>query len=105
MQGARAMNKNPIQFGNEGEELIPGKTENLSSTLHQQGDAAFPSAGIGQEQDERGQRAGFDRQSGEVHGSGSNAGGGGTGGEDYDQDSAGGSTKADPQVPAPGTDR
>jgi hypothetical protein len=30
---------------------------------------------------------------GEVHGSGLNAGGGGTAGEDYDQDTAGGSTK------------
>ena len=99
------MNKNPIQFGNEGEELIPGKTENLSSTLHQQGDAAFPNSGIGQEQDERGDRARFDRKTGEVHGSGSNAGGGGTAGEDYDQDSAGGSTKADPQAPPRGTDR
>jgi hypothetical protein len=109
MQGARAMDKDRIQFGNEGEELIPGKTENLSSSLHQQGDAAFPSAGIGQEQGheqgQRGDRAGFDRQTGEVHGSGSNAGGGGTAGEDYDQDSAGGSTKADPQVPPRGAGR
>lgn len=93
------MNKNPIQFGNEGEELVPGKTENLSSSLHQQGDAARPEAHAGDEPDERGKRAGFDRRTGEVHGSGSNAGGGGTAGEDYDQDSAGGSTKADPQVP------
>jgi hypothetical protein len=93
------MDKNRIQFGNEGEELVPGKTENLSSSLHQQGDAAFPDARIGQGQDERGKRAHVDRSTGEVHGSGSNAGGAGTAGEDYDQDSAGGSTKADPQVP------
>lgn len=93
------MNKDRIQFGNEGEELVPGKTENLSSTLHQQGDAAQPHARVGEEQDHRGERAGFDRRTGEVHGSGSNTGGAGAAGEDYDQDSAGGSTKADPQVP------
>ncbi len=93
------MDKNRIQFGNEGEELVPGKTENLSSTLHQQGDAALPGARIGEEKDQRGDRAGFDRRTGEVHGSGSNAGGGGAAGEDYDQDTAGGSTKAAPQVP------
>jgi hypothetical protein len=96
------VDKNRIQFGNEGEELVPGKTENLSSSLHQQGDAAIPSAKVGAdggERGERGERGGFDPQTGEVHGSGSNAGGGGTAGEDYDQDTAGGSTKADPQVP------
>lgn len=99
------MDKKHIQFGNEGEELVPGKTENLSSTLHQQGDAALPNAGAGREPDERGDRARFDARTGEVHGSGSNTGGGGTAGEDYDQDSAGGSTKADPQVPPRRTDR
>jgi hypothetical protein len=93
------MDKNRIQFGNEGEELIPGKTENLSSSLHQRGDAALPNARIDEDGNERGTRSGFDRRTGEVHGSGSNAGGGGTAGEDYDQDSAGGATKADPQVP------
>jgi hypothetical protein len=93
------MDKNRIQFGNEGEELVPGKTENLSSTLHQQGDAANPNAQIDEGADQRGARAGFDRRTGEVHGSGSNAGGGGAAGEDYDQDTAGGSTKAAPQVP------
>ena len=93
------MDKNRIQFGNEGEELVPGKTENLSSSLHQAGDAVHPDARVGEEPDQRGDRAGFDRRTGEVHGSGSNAGGGGAAGEDYDQDSAGGSTKAAPQVP------
>jgi|GEM_PF-6812180 len=93
------MDKNHIQSGNEGEELIPGKTENLSSALHQRGDAAFPGSGIGKDADERGGRGGFDRRTGEVHGSGANAGGGGTAGEDYDQDTAGGGKKADPQVP------
>lgn len=93
-----------IQFGNEGEELVPGKTENLSSSLHQEGDAAKPNAFIGKEDEEsqRGERPQFDRRSGEVTGSGSNAGGGGTPGEDYDQDAKqnirGGGTKADPQV-------
>ena len=90
-----------IQFGNEGEELVPGKTENLSSALHAEGDAAFPSAkpGVSSTGSERGQPAMFDRKTGEVHGSGANAGGGGTAGEDYDQDSAGGETKAPAQVP------
>ena len=99
------MDKKHIQFGNEGEELVPGKTENLSSSLHSEGDAARPEGFIGkrdeddEEPDQRGQRAQFDRRSGEVSGSGSNAGAGGTPGEDYDQDTAGGGTKADPQVP------
>jgi hypothetical protein len=35
---------------------------------------------------ERGRRATFDRKSGEVHGSGSGAGGEGNPGEDYDKD-------------------
>jgi hypothetical protein len=97
------MDKKGIQFGNEGEELIPGKTENLSSSYHSQGDAALPhdqmDHKMDRETDQRGERGGFDRQTGEVHGSGSNAGGGGTAGEDYDQDSAGGSTKAPTQAP------
>ena len=90
-----------IQFGNEGEGLVPGKTENLSSALHSEGDAAYPTAkpGASSTGSERGQPASFDRQTGEVHGSGSNAGGGGTAGEDYDQDSAGGSTKPPVQAP------
>ena len=93
------MNKNRIQSGNEGEELIPGKTENLSSSLHQRGDAALPDAQMDEDADERGEPARFNRRTGEVHGSGSDVGGGGTSGENYDQDAAAGSTKADPQVP------
>lgn len=93
------MDKDRIQYGNEGEELVPGKTENLSSSLHSEGDAARPDGFVRDEGDERGRKASFDRKTGEVHGSGSNAGGGGTPGEDYDQDTAGGGTKADPQVP------
>ncbi len=93
------MDKKTIQFGDEGEELIPVKTENLSSSLHSQGDAAMPGAKIGAETDQRGERGDFDRRTGEVRGSGANAGGGGAAGEDYDHDSAGGATKADPQVP------
>jgi hypothetical protein len=88
-----------IQFGNEGEELVPGKTENLSSSLHALGDAALPNGQMDKEAGQRGREGGFDPKTGEVFGSGSNAGGGGTAGEDYDQDSAGGSTKAAPQVP------
>lgn len=82
-----------IQAGNEGEELVPGKTENLSSSLHQAGDAARPNGRMDKEDDQRGREAGFDRQTGAVSGSGANAGGGGTPGEDYDQDSSGGATK------------
>jgi len=93
------MDKNRIQFGNEGEELVPGRTENLSSSLHSQGDAARPGGQMDKATDRRGARGGFDRKTGEVHGSGANAGGGGAPGEDYDQDSAGGGTKADRQVP------
>jgi hypothetical protein len=37
-------------------------------------------------QTERGRRAGFDRKTGEVHGSGSGAGGEGNPDEDYDSD-------------------
>jgi hypothetical protein len=42
---------------------------------------------------ERGKPAGFDRRTGEVHGSGSGAGGGGNPDEDYDQDPENGSGK------------
>ena len=38
------------------------------------------------DKDERGERASFDRRTGEVHGSGSGAGGGGNPHEDYDGD-------------------
>lgn len=78
------------------EELVPGRTENLSSTLHRQSNSVD---GHGQS-DQRGQRANFDPQTGEVSGSGANAGAGGAPGEDYDQDNAGGGTKAPPQAPA-----
>ncbi len=44
----------------------------------------------GLSQDERGKRASFDPQTGEVHGSGSGAGGEGNPGEDYDKDPMGG---------------
>jgi hypothetical protein len=50
---------------------------------------------------ERGQPASFDRRSGEVHGSGSDAGGGGTAAEDYDQDSAAGSGQEPPHGARP----
>lgn len=82
------------------EELIPGKTQNLSSTLHQQGDAAMPSSRGGAGNDQRGAPPEFDPSTGDVSGSGSNAGAGGAPGEDYDQDNAGGGTKAPPQAPA-----
>lgn len=80
------MTEKRVQFGNEGEELVPGKTENLSSTLHGDGDAAKPDAFIGKEERDRGEPPQFDRRTGEVSGSGANAGGGGSPSEDYDQD-------------------
>ena len=54
------------------------------------------------EASERGRRASFDRDSGEVHGSGSNAGGSGTTGEDYDTDSKAGSGAEPVGGPNPG---
>lgn len=45
---------------------------------------------------ERGKPASFDPRTGEVHGSGADAGGGGEGREDYDQDSAAGSGEPPP---------
>jgi hypothetical protein len=47
------------------------------------------------EEQDRGQPAGFDRRTGEVHGSGSGAGGSGDPGEDYDMDPKGGSGEHD----------
>ena len=93
------MSKDNIQSGNEGEKLVPGKTENLSSSLHALGDAALPNGEMDKEGGQRGREGGYDPKTGEVFGSGSNAGGGGVAGEDYDQDTAAGSTKAAPQVP------
>lgn len=83
------------------EDLIPGKTQNLSSAMHH----ADKDKGIddrldkGADDDQRGERSGFDPKTGSVFGSGSNAGAGGTPGEDYDSDTAGGGTK--PPVSAP----
>lgn len=48
------------------------------------------------DRDERGQRARIDRSTGEVHGSGADAGGSGKPREDYDGDAAGGGG-AEPQ--------
>lgn len=67
--------------------------DNLSVRHQREGDARRPNDTLdkGQQQsDERGERAGFDRQSGAVHGSGSGAGGGGNPDEDYDADATGG---------------
>ena len=89
-----------LQFGNEGEELVPGVTENLSSALHAAEDGDALNAKLREGDDQAGRPAGFDRESGAVSGSGSNAGGGGTAGEDFDSDSAGGAAKAPVQ---PGT--
>ena len=83
------------------EELIPGKTQNLSSATHQPGDAHDLNDQLdkGAEETQRGERAGFDPKTGSVFGSGANAGAGGTPGEDHDSDTAGGGTK--PPVSAP----
>ena len=50
---------------------------------------------------ERGKPASFDRGSGEVHGSGADAGGGGQGREDYDQDPMAGSGQEPPHGARP----
>ena len=39
-----------IQAGNEGEEVVPGVTDNLSSALPMRGDAARPDAQIGKDE-------------------------------------------------------
>jgi hypothetical protein len=53
------------------------------------------------EPSERGQRASFDRASGEVHGSGSGAGGSGNPREDYDSDTPGGAGAKPDSGPRP----
>jgi hypothetical protein len=50
---------------------------------------------------ERGKPASFDPRSGEVHGSGADAGGGGAGREDYDDDAAAGSGQEPPHGARP----
>jgi hypothetical protein len=52
---------------------------------------------------ERGKRASFDRRTGAVHGSGSNAGGKGNPDEDYDQDAPAGSGGAERDISPAGT--
>ena len=59
------MDTKRIQFGNEGEELEPGKTENLSSALHSEGDAAKPDAFIGKQPEPKEARDRFDRRTDE----------------------------------------
>ena len=83
------------------DELILGKTQNLYSTTHQPGDVRNHNDELdkGAEETQRGTGAGFDAERGSMLGSGSNAGAGGTAGEDYDSDTAGGGTK--PPVSAP----
>lgn len=68
---------------------------NLSTEHQRTGDAKRPSVTLDKDMDSfdakgRGDYAGFDRQSGEVHGSGSGAGGSGNPAEDYDSDGKGG---------------
>lgn len=51
-----------IQFGNEGEALVPGKTENLSSALHKASHAAEVDAHLGEEASEESEPDQFDRR-------------------------------------------
>ncbi|MFN3944734.1 MAG: hypothetical protein ACK4K7_07380 [Allosphingosinicella sp.] len=70
--------------------------ENLSTRHQRDGDAKHPSDLLDkgqQAEDERGRPASFDRQTGEVHGSGSGAGGGGNPAEDHDKDPMAGAGK------------
>ncbi|HEY0414664.1 MAG TPA: hypothetical protein VGD66_16135 [Allosphingosinicella sp.] len=53
---------------------------------------------------ERGKRASFDARSGEVHGSGSDAGGNGNPGEDYDDDPISGGGRHPVGGPRPARD-
>lgn len=62
---------------------------NLSTRHQREGDAAHPKDTLDKDQTDRGRPAGFDRKTGEVHGSGAGAGGNNPG-EDYDGDPMGG---------------
>lgn len=55
-----------IQAGNEGEELVPGETENLSSALHEEGDASRLEDLIGRKDAPAKQRDQFDRREDEL---------------------------------------
>ena len=67
-----------------------GTNEHNLSTDHQrEGDARRPSDTLDKGQSERGQPAGFNRGTGEVHGSGSGAGSTGNPREDYDSNAGG----------------
>lgn len=55
-----------IQFGNEGEELVPGKTENLSSALHEASNAPEVDAHLGEKVDDKEQPGQFDRRENEL---------------------------------------
>src|SRR3712207_6260702 len=49
----RDMDDKRLQFGNEGEELVPGVTQNLSSMNHSKGDAHDLSGHLDNDTDER----------------------------------------------------
>lgn len=57
-----------IQAGNEGEELVPGETENLSSATHLEGDASRPDGRIGRRDAPEQARDQFDRRESELPG-------------------------------------
>lgn len=56
------MDEKRIQSGNEGEQLVPGETENLSSSRHDEGDASRPDALIGRKDAPSKERDQFDRR-------------------------------------------
>ena len=60
------MTEKRIQAGNEGEELVPGVTENLSSALHNAGDASRPDDRIGSKDGRAKERDQFDRREDEL---------------------------------------
>jgi len=60
------MTEKRIQAGNEGEELVPGVTENLSSSLHSEGDASRPDDRVGRKDEAAPARDQFDRREDEL---------------------------------------
>lgn len=60
------MEEKTIQFGNEGKELVPGKTENLSSALHQASHAAEVDAHLGGDGADVSEHDQFDRRTSEL---------------------------------------
>ncbi len=66
MEEEMEMDDKRIQAGNEGEELVPGETENLSSFLHNEGKASRPDASTGRKDEPSKERDKFDRREEEL---------------------------------------